>query len=474
MENGVALSNQVPESYRDSPSFDDVNLSNDSTPKYTGKYNFCMDSEYLLNAHADALAKCKDSELPRNVSLSVTAVVVTDVIICFLVPRSYYKGQKRLIESFMNNNDEIDARSLLKDVALAGQISFFANLLLITAKAVAVGLSGSLAIVSSLVDSAVDLVSGFIIWGREGLETMMANVLEGQGTQEEEEGEEKEEEEEVKEKEEEEEEEKDEEGDEGRTRLEPVAIVILSCIMASASVVMIRESIEGIISKNVSPDLSAVSIILVAVTIVTKLALYIYCRRYDTPSTQALATDHINDTVSNSFALLFGALGTYVWLYADPIGAILISVYIFVNWWKTGAQQIKNLTGKTAPSHILQRITWIAVTHDDRIEKIETVRAFRTGNRYLAEVDIVLPEEMTLRTAHNIGETLQRKIEQLDQVERAFVHVDYEFGHAASDEHKYYRESLGPNCHQTVCERSSSRSFFTLPYSSEKRINLSL
>ena len=44
---------------------------------------------------------------------------------------------------------------------------------------------------------------------------------------------------------------------------------------------------------------------------------------------------------------------------------------------------------------------------------------------------------MTLRTAHNIGETLQRKIEQLDQVERAFVHVDYEFGHAASDEHKY-------------------------------------
>ena len=48
-----------------------------------------------------------------------------------------------------------------------------------------------------------------------------------------------------------------------------------------------------------------------SVTIVTKLALFIYCRRYDTPSTQALATDHINDTVSNSFALVFGALGSY-------------------------------------------------------------------------------------------------------------------------------------------------------------------
>ena len=51
----------------------------------------------------------------------------------------------------------------------------------------------------------------------------------------------------------------------------------------------------------------------------------------------------------------------------------------------------------------------------------------------------MLPENMSLRKAHNIGETLQCKIEQLDQVERAFVHVDYEFSHAASDEHKFVR-----------------------------------
>ena len=62
---------------------------------------------------------------------------------------------------------------------------------------------------------------------------------------------------------------------------------------------------------------------------------------------------------------------------------------------------------------------------------------FASNFLFSVEVDIVLPEEMPLRTAHNIGETLQRKIERLDQVERAFVHVDYEFCHAASDEHKY-------------------------------------
>ena len=35
---------------------------------------------------------------------------------------------------------------------------------LLVAKAVAVGLSSSIAIISSLVDSAVDLLSGIIIW----------------------------------------------------------------------------------------------------------------------------------------------------------------------------------------------------------------------------------------------------------------------------------------------------------------------
>ena len=32
--------------------------------------------------------------------------------------------------------------------------------------------------------------------------------------------------------------------------------------------------------------------------------------------------------------------GSYVWKYADPIGAMIISFYIFYNWWKTGAREL--------------------------------------------------------------------------------------------------------------------------------------
>lgn len=46
----------------------------------------------------------------------------------------------------------------------------------------------------------------------------------------------------------------------------------------------------------------------------------------------------------------------------------------------------------------------------------------------------MLPGEMSLSQAHDIGETLQDKLEQLDEVDRAFVHVDFEFTH--KPEHK--------------------------------------
>lgn len=94
------------------------------------------------------------------------------------------------------------------------------------------------------------------------------------------------------------------------------------------------------------------------------------------------------------------------------------------------------LTGHTAKPDFLKKITWMCLNHHEQIKYVETVRAFHFGNNFLVEVDIVLPEEMTLQEAHNIGEPLQQKLERLSEVERAFVHLDYNFDHDPSDEHK--------------------------------------
>jgi divalent metal cation (Fe/Co/Zn/Cd) transporter len=107
----------------------------------------------------------------------------------------------------------------------------------------------------------------------------------------------------------------------GRTRLEPIAIVILAVIMCAASVLVIYESINTIIGdakyfteKNTTETLSAIDmsafpISTMIITAVSKAILFFLCHRVDTPTMSALAADHRNDVVSNIVALFCGLVG---------------------------------------------------------------------------------------------------------------------------------------------------------------------
>ena len=98
-------------------------------------------------------------------------------------------------------------------------------------------------------------------------------------------------------------------------------------------------------------------------------------------------------------------------------------------WKKTFIENFFALIGRTAPPEFLAKLTVLIWNHHKDIEHIDTVRAYTFGCHYFVEVDIVLPQDMVLRETHDIGETLQVKLEQLPEVERAFVHIDYEYTH---------------------------------------------
>lgn len=70
----------------------------------------------------------------------------------------------------------------------------------------------------------------------------------------------------------------------------------------------------------------------------------------------------------------------------------------------------------------------------------------------MVEVDLVLPETMSLKEAHDIGQSLQDRLEMVTSIERAFVHLgsyalyfcscvtDYETSH--SPEHNPVKKKL--------------------------------
>ena len=70
------------------------------------------------------------------------------------------------------------------------------------------------------------------------------------------------------------------------------------------------------------------------------------------------------------------------------------------------------------------------MTHSPQVLQLDTVRAWHSGPRLIVEVDIVMDRNETLQSTHDVAEDLQMKLESLPDVERCYVHVDYETSHA--------------------------------------------
>jgi divalent metal cation (Fe/Co/Zn/Cd) transporter len=111
------------------------------------------------------------------------------------------------------------------------------------------------------------------------------------------------------------------------------------------------------------------------------------------------------------------------------MGAVLLSVLISAIWLRTAFSEFMLLVGVSAPVDMQQHLTYICVTHSPEILGIDTVRCYHSGPRLIAEVDVVMNPEASLRHTHDVAEALQIKIESLPDIERAYVHVDYETTH---------------------------------------------
>ena len=118
--------------------------------------------------------------------------------------------------------------------------------------------------------------------------------------------------------------------------------------------------------------------------------------------------------------------------------SLQLAFYTMRTWSKTVLENVNSLVGKSASPDYLQKLTYLCWNHHQAIRHIDTVKAYTFGSHYFVEVDIVLPSDMPLQKAHHdIGEALQKKLESLPEIERAFVHLDYEYSHRPENGKSY-------------------------------------
>ncbi|PON37824.1 Cation efflux protein [Parasponia andersonii] len=321
--------------------------------------------------------------------------------------REYYEKQFATLRSFeevdsLQSSHDSNGEQDLQEQAQherAMNISNWANIFLLAFKIYATVKSGSIAIAASTLDSLLDLMAGGILWFTH-LSMKNVNIYKFPI---------------------------------GKLRVQPVGIVIFAAVMATLGFQVLIQALQQLIQDKPSEKMTSEQLVWLYAIMLTatgvKLILWIYCRSSGNEIVRAYAKDHYYDVVTNVIGLVAAVLGDKFYWWIDPVGAIILAVYTIMNWSGTVLENAVSLVGQSAPPEVLQKLTYLVLRHHRLIRRVDTVRAYTFGVLYFVEVDIELPEDLPLIEAHAIGESLQIKIEELPEVERAFVHLDYECDH---------------------------------------------
>jgi cation diffusion facilitator family transporter len=212
----------------------------------------------------------------------------------------------------------------------------------------------------------------------------------------------------------------------GHHRAEPIAGLIVAIFTGILGFEVIKFAFDKLLEgngfvKGIAP------IIVMGITLILKGGMYVYtvnvCKKIKSPALLASAVDHRNDVLI-SIAVLIGVSGAYFgYGFLDPLVALIVGLWVIYSGYMIGIDNLKFLMGESPSNELMDKIKKIALKVDC-VKGINDVRAHYVGVLLQAEVHIEIDRKLTIYRAHTIGKKVQNKLERLEEINRAFVHID--------------------------------------------------
>ncbi|KAM3550669.1 hypothetical protein MY1884_001575 [Beauveria asiatica] len=290
-------------------------------------------------------------------------------------------------------DSELDSNNPV--VTLAIYVNLLANLVLLVGKIIVIISVPSMSVLASLVDAVLDFLSTAIVWTTTRLIASSASDHHRYPV--------------------------------GRTRLEPLGVLVFSVIMVTSFCQVALQCIQRIMGpEHELIELGVPAIAIMAGTVIIKGACWVWCRMVKNSSVRALAEDAKTDVIFNVGSILFPIVGFYgkIW-WLDATGGLLLSLVVVFTWSHNAAIHVRNLTGFGAEPDERNLLLYLTMRFATAIRKIQNLRAYHAGDKLFVEVDIVLSAITPLKDSHDLSEVLTYFLESVPIVDRAFVHVDY-------------------------------------------------
>lgn len=227
---------------------------------------------------------------------------------------------------------------------------------------------------------------------------------------------------------------RDTDHDYGHGKYETLATIIISIALGVVGAGILVNSIRGIrtvIDGGLLPRPGAVALVAAVVSIAVKEILYRYTvrvgRRIDSPSVVANAWHHRSDALSSLGTLLGIGCAFFLgdkWRIADPIAALIVSVFIFKIAFDLIRTGLGELLEQSLPEEVEKEILGI-VAADPRAREPHNLRTRRIGAAIAIEVHVRMDGKMTVEESHELTVDIEQRLrERFGEGTMIAIHVE--------------------------------------------------
>lgn len=264
--------------------------------------------------------------------------------------------------------------------------------LLIAVKAVAWGMTGSVSILSTLVDSFLDvLASGVnLLAVRHALQPADAEHRFGHG------------------------------------KAEPLAGLAQAAFICGSAIFLVLHAVDRLRYPHELDDVkTGVAVMLFAIVMTLGLlAIQRYViRKTGSTAIRADALHYASDLLANISIIVALYLSTLGWIWADPVFAIGVAIYIFYSASHIAYDAFQQLMDRELPDEIQQQILAVAHKHP-AVLGVHDLRTRQSGQTRFVQLHLELDQALSLHEAHAIADEVDAAIKTILPDAEIIIHQD--------------------------------------------------
>ncbi|MCZ6526889.1 MAG: cation diffusion facilitator family transporter [Gammaproteobacteria bacterium] len=221
----------------------------------------------------------------------------------------------------------------------------------------------------------------------------------------------------------------DEEHRFGHGKAEPLAGLAQAAFITGSSLFLVFEAINRMVNP-LQIQHSIVGIIVIVISLVFTILLVMF-QKHVVRQTQSIAVHadsihYLSDVAMNLSVIAALILSTYFgWLIADPVFALGIAAYIVYSAWQIASHSLNQLMDRELPDVDRHRIMKIAMQHP-AVKSLHELRTRASGKDVFIQLHLVMDGAIALLKAHTIADEVERELREAFPNADVIIHEDPE------------------------------------------------